>query len=338
MPHKGFALIATVIIITLLSALGLFGVSLLSTDTHISVDAMRGDEAFYIAEAGMKHVMAKIANDSAFRASPTQVVENFGAGSFTVDVNKAGNTYTLTSAADIGNIHRVLTQSIVVSGGTPEAFGYGLYADSNDISLTSMNSLNINGDLAASGAINIPEYLIDGVNGNIEQNTTLPMVTVDYNYYLSIADNVITGDQVFSSGTFNGLWYVDGNVAVEWGSTINGTIVATGDILINDAETVNITPDSDKPALVSQQNIEAQQVDTLNITGLVFAEQNITFSKSDEINITGAVIAGTNISASGLTSFNLTWDSDLLENLNGFTDEAGGTNPYVTPQNDWDEQ
>ena len=147
MSRKGFALIVSVIILTLLSALGLFGVSLLSTDTHISVDAMRSDEAFYIAEAGMKHVMAKIANDSAFRASPTQVVENFGSGSFTVDVSKAGNTYTLTSTADIGDIQRVLAQSVVYSE-APEAFKYSFYTD-EDIDIARSSFLTVNGDMAA---------------------------------------------------------------------------------------------------------------------------------------------------------------------------------------------
>jgi hypothetical protein len=329
--RKSFALIATIIIIPLLAALGLFGVSMLSTDTQISVDAMRADAAFYIADAGIQYAMAKLYDDSSYRDNPTQITKNLGSGSFTVNVSKAGTVYTLSSTSTVGNMHRVITQSVVVSGGIPETFGYGLYANGDSISLTGMNDLNIDGDLAASGAINIPEYLIDGVDGNIEPNTTLPAITVDYNHYQSIADNIIEGNKVFTSGTFNGLWYVNGSVEVGWGTTINGTIVATGDISIISAGTINITPDLDKPALVSQQDIVVEKLETLNVTGLVFAEQSVTFYKADEINITGAVIAGTNISASELTSFNLIWDSSLLENLGGFTDETGGINPEVTP-------
>jgi len=53
LDNHGLALIVSIIVMLLLSSLGVFSVSLLSTDTHISLDTLRSAQAFFIAEAGV---------------------------------------------------------------------------------------------------------------------------------------------------------------------------------------------------------------------------------------------------------------------------------------------
>ena len=341
MKNKGFALIASVIILTLLSALGLFGVSLLSTDTHISVDAMMADEAFYLAEAGLKHVMAKIVYDESFRNSPTQVVKSFGSGSFTVDTVKVDNTYTLTSTSTIGDITRVISQSAEFSDDHSGPFANAISAYGGRLDVKDTAGV-VNGNLKCEGEVQYwdPAQLV--VTGTVEEyvESQTPF-SIDYASFQARADNIIGGNYTFNAGTYGSsgaeeIWYVGGKVTVKDDVTIYGSIIAPNmTVDIDNADNLTIAPATGEPAVITGSYINADGMTNTTISGLLYSGEDIRMSSFDGLTISGAMVSANVIVMEHGVDLELNYDPDSLGDLEYFEGYEGGAG--VVPQNDWNE-
>ena len=334
MSRKGFALIASVIITTLLSALGLFGVSLLSTDTHIAVDAMRGDEAFYIAEAGLQRVMGKLASDETYRNNPTTLINTLGDGAFSVAVNKDANTYTLNSIATVDEITRQIQQSVITFQQAPEAFNSGVYAY-GDIFMNN-SDITLNGSIATEGEIyQVATNLT--LNGTLLEHADVDMLTVDVHSYESIADQIYDSAQTFSDTTISGIYYVKADVIIQNNVTINGSIISEGNITL-DLLNSSITADSGYPAFVSEDDIIFNSAQDSTISGAIYTSDDISFNNIQNVDFTGSIIADNDIQFNSCQDFTLNFNSDILiDPPPYFSDDQTGV-WRAQPQADWDEQ
>ena len=71
---KAFVLVAAIIILVLLAALGIFSVSLLSTDIEIASDTLRSAEALFLAEAGLQYTAENLlSGDSDWSDNPNLI-------------------------------------------------------------------------------------------------------------------------------------------------------------------------------------------------------------------------------------------------------------------------
>ncbi|UCG35307.1 MAG: pilus assembly PilX N-terminal domain-containing protein [Candidatus Omnitrophota bacterium] len=338
---KSFALIVTLIVITLLSGLGLFGVSMLSTDTHIAVDATQADEAFYIAEAGLKHVMAKIVTDGSYRDNPTQVMENFASGLFIVDVTKVGNTYTLTSNSTIGGITRVISQSVVFSDDHSGPFANAIYAYGNRLDVRDTAGV-VNGNLKCEGEVQYWDPALLTVNGTVEEyvENQTPF-TVDYVGFQSRADHFEGGNYTFSAGTYGleggeEIWYIQGKVTIKDDVTIYGSIIAPNMTVDMDmADNLTIAPATGEPAIITGNYINADGMTNTTISGLIYSGKDIRMSSFDGLTINGTMISENVIVMEHGRDFELNYDPDALGDLEYFEGYEGGAS--VIPQNDWNE-
>ena len=320
MDKKGIILIVSIVIMLLLSSLGVFSVSLLSTDTHISLDTLSSAQAFFIAEAGVQEVLYKLKNESAYRSDPSTVIGDIGEGDFSVDVSKDDTTYTLTSTGTVGEINRDIIQSVVVSA-TAGVFNYAVY---------------VGGHIHTQGAENL---IIEG--SQQEGGRDLP--TVDLSYYQSIADlgQDISGNHIFTAGAYSGIWYIDGNVTVESNVTINGSIIASGNITMHNNSDIIITADSPYPALVSEGNFIFQNTDNIDVNGLIYVgadfDANFLSQGAMNINFTGTVIVAQNFNLQHTENVTITYDQSIADNLPpGFSGGDGVVT--VILQKDWSEQ
>ena len=335
MKRKGFAIIAAVFLLIVLSALGLFAVSLLSTDTDIALDSLSADETFYIAEAGLQYVMYKLADDASFRDNPTQVTKNFGSGSFTVNVSKAGNTYTLISTATVGEVIRQLQQSTVVTPQPPEAFEYSMYSY-GDITMNSVN-MTINGDIAAEN--NIIQWATNLIlDGEITENKTIRPLTADVYSYETIADQVYPTSKVFWNETVSGICYVKGDAQILSEVTVNGSIIAESQILINSLVNSSITPDPGNPALVAVNDVILNSVDSSTINGLIYSGNNVTFNSVNNVTFTGSIIAQNSIILNSCQNSTLNFDTTILTDPPPYFSDPDSDGWAATPQADWNEQ
>ena len=258
MDNRGFALLVSVIIMLLLSSLGIFSVSLLSTDTHISLDTLSSAQAFFIAEAGIQQVIYKLKNESAYRDNPSSVTENIGEGGFFVTISKADTTYTLISTGTVGEVGRRITQIVEVEeGGSPGFLDYVIFFGGGDG--TSLSCLWRDSEITGDIFINGDMYI--GMNSTVEGSVTAtgditlsPFggITItegtfpdsdppeeqpdfDTSYYdreIQTAASEPAGDQNIS-GEISGATYVHGDVTINGNLTGSGAIVATGNIEID---------------------------------------------------------------------------------------------------------
>lgn len=330
--EKGSVLILTFIIMITLTAITVGFLNMTSTRLRGSAYDVASSKALWLAEAGLQDVIYRLKNDSGYRNSPTAVNANLGDGSYSVSVSKNGNIYTLTSTGTVDALNRKTTQSMVVAEGTPETFSYAQHAGGN---INFKNSEGtINGDISAGGQVKNEDNMT--INDTITEGSSVVTPSVDFDSYLTIADNVVNGNKTFEEGqTYSGIWYVDGKAIIEDDVTINGSIIATGNIKMQNSEGITISPDSGYPALVSGNKIKGKELEDSTINGLIYAVDNINLNQNEDNAFNGTLIASGKILMKNGENFTVTYDSDIQSNPPPYF--SGGGAITVTPQRDWNE-
>ena len=314
--ESGVSIIGIVAVTFILSLLGVVAVSVLTTSSSLSTDYMQAQQAFYIAEAGRQWYIEQIQVDSDWSnnaSSGNKGPEDFAGGSFLITIPKcSSNSIDVISTATITGYENQAVKRAVscsVERSIPDAFNYALY---------------VGGSIHSQ---NTEDFIVNGQQ--IENTSVLP--TVDFTYYQSIANNVISGDKTFTSGAYSGVWYVDGNVTVDSNVTINGTIIATGNIDMKSKSNIVINASSPYPALVANGNFQFQ--DSLNITvnGLIYVgadlSGNFLMQKAENINFTGTVMVAGNFNIQNSEDVTITYDPAVVVSLPpGF---SGGSTSVV---------
>lgn len=214
--HTGVALLTAIVVLVLFATLGYVAVNLLVSDVSIARDSLRSAQAFNLAESGIQYIFEDLSNDL------------FWNDNNNTSMTMAGGNCT------IGYLERLLREATIKFTGEKEGvkrsivtrlnfvrpFGYGLYV---------------------GGAIH--EQNADFFETPAPENTqegAAEFPTFDMAYYRSIADHVIDGNYTFESGTYSGLWFIDGSVDFEDNVIINGSVIATGNVDMNHCQHIMI--------------------------------------------------------------------------------------------------
>lgn len=305
MNNKGFALIAAIIIMVLLSALGTFLVSLLSTDTDISQDTLRSTQAFFLAEAGLQHVMYKLGDNFAYRDEPTQESGNLGEGSFSVTVIKDGAIYSLVSTGTVGAVERKIKQSVEL---IPEAFKYALRSDAGIDFGGCVGT--VTGHISAGRrVVNYEGMTIDGT---IIEGSALGFPSVDYSEYEAIANHIYNTDFTFEPGSYTGIYFCRRTVTINRDVTINGSIICLGEILLT-GDNIRITRSSNNPAILAEKGINLNNLANISITGFIrSAAADIEIRGCSNVEILGTLITKKGMAIENCPSINITYDESIL--------------------------
>jgi hypothetical protein len=331
MLKKGLILITTFIIMSVLVVIvGVFLYLVSFQLKSVGIDVL-SEKAFWIAEGGIQQAIYKIKSDSDYRKNPKKIEGNLGEGKFSVEVLKENNVYTITSTGKVKDLKRVLRESIYVEEGVPAVFHYAQFSE-DDIDFKNSQGV-INGNVGANGKIKNDKEI--EINGNKEQNLDINIPSVDLSSYFSVADKVINGDKEFKKGKYKGVWYIKGKVNIKDNVTIEGTIVATKDIIFDHSKNVKIVPNDNYPALISRGDIQAKSLKNSAVSGLIYTEGEINFKNVENTIFNGSIIAKKDIKITKGKKFQLNYDKKIVSNPPPYF--YGDDSVKITLQKDWKE-
>ena len=329
MNNKGVALILTFIFMISLIIISASYLFMVTYDTRNASAQMNNDKALYLADAGLNKAVWYLTNtapdtstDGSWRTTaypaasglnPTDSrQESLGDGTYTiwVEPEPLGSDIMVTARGTVNNIERTVRETITLAPSVPEAFNKVQYSGGNIDYLNSSGT--ITGDLDAVGTVdseggmNIPDTITEG--------SAVAVPSVDTAAYALIAGTTVSGDMTFNPGTYNGIWYVDGKATIGDNVTINGTIIATGNIVVTNTDNLTVTPTSNYPALVSDAKITGGKLKTSTINGLIYAATSIDLNQGSNNTINGSIISPGNIDLKNGSGWSLTYDANLASN------------------------
>lgn len=318
--EKGVLLAPVLGIVTILLSLGLSYLRLSRDNITILQNDDRGQEAFYIMEAGIEDGIHSLLQNPSWRSGFQN--KTFHTGNYTVIAQTVGSTLELKSIGTVSNSRAQSTATAIITINTG-AFKYAIQVGGN----INMNggSGTVNGDVAGD-QINIPKIHVEGTISN-ESTDQVPLP--DWSAWRAAATTYINGNYTFS-GSYSGIWYVDGNVTINSSTSISGTIISTGSISMNNKSSISIMSGSNNVALISKINIEANNSSSLSINGLVYAGNNIMFNSQASTSLNGSIVAGGNLDYNNATSISIIYDSSFLTDIPSFFSDPDGTGLKVT--------
>lgn len=353
---RGAVLLLTFIFMVTLSAIAASYIFLVTSGTRTVGGQTNNMLAFYLAEAGLNKAVWYLLNtapdsstDGSWRTSdypaaagagasdPKQ--ESLGAGTYTMWVQNSGSSILITARGTVSGLERFLRQTFdydTGNGTPPESFTYANYAGGDIDFGSSGGTAQVAGDIAAEG--NIDNSNSVPVSGTSDDDPDIELPVVDYAAYEAAADQVINGNKTFAeNSTSGGIWYVKGNVTVEQGVTINGTIIAEGNINLT-GNNITVTATSPYPALIAQGDIAGDSNSNYTITGSIFTEGNLTFNNINNFTFTGSIVAYGNIELSRSNNFNITFVPSVPPFISDSQSSSGGGTPAVNSvSNTWAE-
>ena len=338
MNNKGVALILTFIFMVSLVIVVAAYLFLVTYDTRNVSAQINNEKALFLADAGLNKAVWYLTNtapdsstDGSWRttgypadpgadsADPQQ--ESLGDGTYTMWVETSGSDILVTARGTVNSIERIIQETVTLAVTIPEAFNYAQYAGENidykSSSGTITGSLNTVGNVNNEGGMTI--------TGSVTEGSAVIVPTVDMDSYATIAGTTVSGNKTFNPGTYSGIWYVDGKVTIQDNVTFNGTIVATGNIILSKTDNFTLNPTSNYPALISGGNItSSQKMKTANINGLIFAVGDIVINMATNNTVSGSVISGGKTDVKNGSGWLVTYDSNLASDPPPYFSEGNG--------------
>ena len=278
--QSGFGIIASIFLILLISMLTVFSASLFSTDIQISLDSLRSAQALYLCEGAIQYcIKNELKADTDWSDNSDKVNIPVGNGSISIyyDPNTTATETTIRVVGTVDDVSRQITRSFEISWPDEQAdFPYSLFAQKP-----------ISGE-GSGVSIETPYE---------EDNKDCPNIKCDFNYYYGIADTVIGGNWNKSSQidiTYTDIFYINGDVTFFQcpNNTINGTIIATGKITMDQCNGLTINPSGNHPALISESgDIKIVDSDNVTIGGMVYSESAIIIENSPSFAMIGILYA-----------------------------------------------
>ena len=301
----------------------MMGLAFVKMASHESVQATYSYDrvrAFYNAEAGI-HRGLWLANKVSTAAA------TFSDATVSVVFDSAGLKLTATGIA--GSILDSIRVTLNSSGGTSTGgWPYAIFTDTKDLKLNEGTG-TITGDVHSNTGIESDAgYTITGTS------TTSPYVappTITWSFFQALQlppGSISTSDQTFDAAgsPYTGVWYTTKKALIKASAVINGTVVAEDDINFKgDGSTITASPDN-YPVLLSQAQINGENHDNIQVTGLVYVGDH--FDKDfDDFTLTGAIIALQDFHHNS-SNFVITYDDKYTTNVAGT--DIGGTPGSLT--------
>ena len=287
--------------------------------------------------------MNELNGDSDFSDNVSPTDPPFGAdsialspGEFWVEyLNQADDTVTVKVTARVGDAVRVIEQTAGQGG---SGYEYVTIAGGNLNMISSSGT--ISGDVGLTGSANIDPDVV--VNGNIVEDPTLEVPTLDFPTYEAMCDSTHSGNMTFSSDytgdlcvtgnvtfnagvTYTGLLYAGGNVTINGDNVvINGTIVAEGNVNGDNQTGLQfnaqpLDPDVHMPAIATDGVLSLKNADNLQVNGVVWSDGSPDFTNTDNMVYTGSFITNGNVLMNNANNLTLTFDAALLAGIPGLT-------------------
>jgi hypothetical protein len=264
------------------------------------------EKAFYLSEAGVRHyIKAHLDGDTNWTDNTTAVTKTFSGGQFTVTPsNQQESIITLQSTGSVisegsDTFDRVVEYTLRRPGaaafsGDSLFYGGGGGGDgTGDLTLDFVNEANLGGDIYIGGDYDSQHNSNLNTGEVIDNQSTADVPEPDWAYWQTEADTVISGDYLFADGTYNGVYYIDGNVELDGSNIIfNGTIIATGDIIFDHTNTLQFNPDAQQPAVVAGNDICVTQGNDMVFNGPIYAYDDIMMDHVNNIEIYGPIVFG----------------------------------------------
>ena len=374
MNKRGAVLLLTFIIMITLTVITAAFLYMTSTKLRGSAYDIQSAKALWVAEGGMQYVIYQIKYDSDFRddvsddeGAPTTGSDDLGDGSYAYEVYRGEEgeedeyIFYITSTGTVGVMNRQIQESFEA---IPAVINRAIHADGAHVKFNGSSGI-VNGNVSCFVSV-LPDPLPPGLtitgtvtdqdDGEPKTNPAIVWDTDESTYY-ALADalgQVVETNYTFNSttppynGTYTGIWWVTKKVTIESNVTINGTIIAEGNIDFEkqcDNVTVNpkaYAPDQNYPALVSGGSITGKTqggvgLQNSSISGLVLADNNIMFDNLSNTTFTGTILAGNNIEMenSALNDIDVTYDASIFSpQIPDFSYTGWAA---LTPQYDWTE-
>jgi len=324
--ERGVVFLIGIFAVALVFLLGSAIVGATAGDLAIAHNAQRGEAALDIAEAGIDYARHYLAIFPDFNG--TLGPRNVGEGSFTASVTSNGQNATVVSIGTAGPARRAIQVELLVGQGQDiqnkalivnaqltsfsKLFVYGdVFVDGDVVTVKDLNIEDQSPPGPANGEgdlyIGIGHSIIDSghklsVEGSIYYNQVItlpPLPSVDY--YRTYATSRLTGPQTFQgvldlSLPQNRLILVEGDVHLGGASALTvrgrGTIVATGDIWIDNKSYYYTGPSVDKLAVIGIGSNSRLVFNTASqFVGIYRVQGDVDCSRSQPSSITGAIIA-----------------------------------------------
>lgn len=323
-PHgseRGSVILVVVLIAALLMLLGASMSYLVSQDAHMSKMLRRRAQAHALAEAGISHAFAVLAEDFGRATNPFNFPQTgLGPGVYDPEVTLVGSDRArIVSTGIVESVVEVVEVDVSApTGWLPEQVMFAnsymkLRGDGDAFGSTHSNSYTdmggtvwigehatASGDMTVSGGA-----VVEGQTIGDWPMIPFPILNFDLYHQLAREGGIVyEGNQTFSDTTLspgNGIVWVNGDVTFTSHVHVHGCVVATGDIkqsgsLTNSLVTIG---DSELPVLMSRDGsiIVAGQTET---DGLIYSlTGDIDLRGGSHTDLYGKLFAGRNIISRG---------------------------------------
>lgn len=310
--EKGSVGMLSIVTMVLLGVVGTAYILLSSSEFSSAASYRNGVAAQFLAEAGARRAIVELDKDNSWMGVSNERLGNgITEGSYKVEVTSTGPNCTIASTGMVGNATRKMVLRLTLFS---SVFSYPLFSHSN----MNIGNSDVYGSVRSNGTINLnngahitKDVIAQGdvtgkqnatVGGQIlAHQTALPVPVYNKADFssatvISSVDNhetlTLAEDRYYSNGEFkingnlvgNATIYVAGNVLIENGAEISGSIrmIAEGDI----------------------NSKQGAKVDS----GIFFSKQNINFEENSIFTGSAAASGTINIS----NNATITWNKDVV--------------------------
>lgn len=222
------------------------------------------------------------------------------------------DTFTVNSEGSFRDALKSIKVDVRLRRGPRNALSFAILA--GRILDLNYSQIQVNGDVYAVDSVR--DISSEGINGSIISGAGGEVPVADITYYETIADNVKRRNFTFTSkdSPYSGIWYVRGNVTIESGVVLNGTIVTAErkDITVVGDE-VTLLASENYPVLVSGRDVKLSGMDGSMISGIVYATRDVSVGSLHGPDLVGILIGQRDVVVSGDSRFELTSDPALGE-------------------------
>lgn len=322
--QRGMMLAPVMGILAIIASLALSYTALTLYNHKILLNDKQGEQALFIAEAGIEDALHELKLNSSWRTGFSN--KSFASGSYSVSVSSTSwlNVSNALAIQSEGHITQSRAKSVITA---IIALGSAMF----DSAIQSTQNINMNhdsgtisGDVTTGGNYNANSGSLV-VQGTVNLSSTDPIPIPDLTAWQAAATTIVNTNKTFTAGTYSGIWFIQGNVSISSNVTMNGTIVATGNIQFSNTDHITILAGNNKAALVAGGSLSASNSNTLYIEGLIYGSQGISFNNQSACTYIGAVVSLGTINMNNSTNLSIAYDGTYAENPLYFNDSSGSS-------------